>query len=126
MKYKITLMVVAALVLAVFGGMAEPAFAANCKTAAECINTGVNATGTTGGSTSVGDILKTVVNVLLFVLGAAAVIMIVIGGIRYTTSNGDAGAVKGAKDTILYSIIGLIVALMAYAIVNWVVTAFVK
>lgn len=68
--------------------------------------------------------LKTIVNILLFVLGAIAVIMIVIGGIRYTTSNGDAGSIKSAKDTVLYSVVGLIVAILAYAIVNFVLGAF--
>jgi hypothetical protein len=50
--------------------------------------------------------------------------MIVLGGIRYTTSNGEASQVKGAKDTILYAVIGLIVAIMAFAIVNFVVDQF--
>ncbi len=68
--------------------------------------------------------LGIIVNILLYILGAIAVIMIVIGGIRYATSNGDSSAIKGAKDTILYSVIGLIVAIMAYAIVNFVLTSF--
>lgn len=67
---------------------------------------------------------KTIVNTLLYVLGMVAVIMIVIGGIRYTTSNGDAGSIKGAKDTILYSVVGLVVAILAYAIVNFVISWF--
>ncbi len=83
-----------------------------------------------GGSDANQDDLKkniqTVVNVLLFVLGAIAVIVIIIGGIRYTTSNGDAGAIKGAKDTILYAVVGLIVAILAYAIVSFVLNAFKK
>jgi multisubunit Na+/H+ antiporter MnhB subunit len=65
------------------------------------------------------------VNVLLFILGAVAVIMIVIGGIKYTTSNGDASSVTSAKNTIMYAVVGLIVALMAYAIVNFVIQQFV-
>ncbi len=67
---------------------------------------------------------RTISNVLLFLIGAISVIMIIIGGIRYTTSNGDPGAVKGAKDTILYSIIGIIVAILGFAIVSFVVGAF--
>ncbi len=70
--------------------------------------------------------VKTIVNVLLTILGSIAVIMIVIGGIRYTVSNGDTSAVTGAKNTILYAVIGLIVAIMAYAIVNFVIDNFVK
>lgn len=67
---------------------------------------------------------KTVINTLLYVLGMVAVIMIVVGGIRYTTSNGDSGSIKGAKDTILYSVVGLVVAILAFAIVNFVIVWF--
>lgn len=72
----------------------------------------------------VGDMVQTIVNTLLMVLGMIAVVMIVIGGIRYTTSNGDSSAITGAKNTILYSVIGLIVAIMSYAIVNFVISQF--
>ena len=65
-----------------------------------------------------------IVNILLFLLGAIAVIMIVIGGIRYATSNGDQSAITSAKNTILYAVIGLVVAIMAYAIVNFVIQSF--
>ena len=47
--------------------------------------------------------------------------MIVIGGVRYTVSNGDSNAVTGAKNTIMYAIVGLVVAIIAYALVNFVV-----
>jgi TRAP-type C4-dicarboxylate transport system permease small subunit len=48
--------------------------------------------------------------------------MLVIGGLRYVTSNGDQNAVTGAKNTIMYAIIGIIVAFLAYAAVNFVIT----
>ncbi|MDB5168027.1 MAG: hypothetical protein JWO55_285 [Candidatus Saccharibacteria bacterium] len=67
---------------------------------------------------------KVIINTLLYILGIIAVIMIVIGGIKYTASNGEASRVKSAKDTIMYSVVGLIVAIFAYAIVNFVVTRF--
>ncbi len=67
-------------------------------------------------------IFSTVVNILLFLVGAVAVIMLVIGGFRYVTSNGDQNAVSGAKNTILYAIIGIVVAFMAYAAVNFIVS----
>ncbi len=66
------------------------------------------------------DTFTTVVNVIIGVVGFLAVIMIIVGGITYTTSAGDAGKVKKAKDTIMYGIIGLIVAILAFAIVNFV------
>ncbi len=69
-------------------------------------------------------LFKTITNVLLFIIGAISVIMLVIGGIRYTTSAGDTNAVTGAKNTIMYAIIGIIVALLAFAVVNFVLNAF--
>ena len=55
------------------------------------------------------------------IIGAVSVVMLIIGGIRYTTSQGDSSAVTSAKNTILYAVIGLVVAILAYAIVNFVV-----
>lgn len=69
-------------------------------------------------------IFRTITNVLLFILGAISVIMIIIGGLRYVVSGGNATAVTAAKNTILYAIVGVIVALLAYAIVNFVLNSF--
>lgn len=75
-----------------------------------------------------GDSIKTtigiVVNTLLFLIGVASVIVIIIGAITYTTSAGSADAIKRAKDMILYAVVGVIIALSAYAIVNWVLKLF--
>ena len=73
-----------------------------------------------------GGAFTRVVNVMLFVVGAVAVIMLIVGGIRYVVSNGDQGAVTAAKNTILYAIIGIIVAILAYAIVNFFVSSFTQ
>lgn len=67
------------------------------------------------------NLAKTITNVMFYILGILAVIMIIAGGIRYTISAGDASKVKAAKDTVLYSVVGLIVALLAWAIVRFVV-----
>lgn len=69
-------------------------------------------------------LFKLITNVLLFIIGAVSVIMLVIGGIRYTVSAGDSSAVTAAKNTIMYAIIGIIVALLAFAVVNFVIGAF--
>lgn len=71
-------------------------------------------------------IFKKVTDVLLFIIGAVAVIMLVIGGIRYTISGGDQAQVKAAKDTILYAIIGIVIAILAYAIIGFVTGSFVQ
>lgn len=70
-----------------------------------------------------GSIFTTIVNVLLFIIGALSVVMLIWGGIRYTTSGGSSSAVTSAKNTIMYAIIGLVVAFLAFAIVNWVLVA---
>lgn len=70
-------------------------------------------------------LFKTVTNVLLFLIGAVSVIMLVVGGFRYVLSSGDSTAVANAKNTILYSVVGIVVALLAYAIVNFVVSSFI-
>lgn len=67
-------------------------------------------------------LIKQVINILLYIIGVVAVIMLIIGGIRYTVSNGDSNQVSSAKNTILYAVVGLVVAIFAYAIVNFVVT----
>lgn len=100
--------------------------AAHAGTVAESIKSGSDKVGGTDNRVTVEEGIKNVVNVLLFLIGAIAVIMIIIGGLRYVTSNGDASATKGAKDTILYAVIGIIVAILAYAIVNFVISSFVS
>ena len=65
-------------------------------------------------------IIVTVVNTMMFLIGALSVIMIIYGAFRYVTSAGDAKQVESAKNTILYAVIGIIVALLAVAIVNFV------
>lgn len=61
-----------------------------------------------------------ILTTLTFIIGAVSVLMIVIGALRYTLSGGDEKTTVGAKNTIIYSIVGLILAVMANAIVNFV------
>lgn len=71
-----------------------------------------------------GGIFAQVTNVMLFIVGAISVIMIIIGGLRYVLSGGDSANVSAAKNTILYAIVGIIVALLAYAAVNFITGTF--
>lgn len=64
--------------------------------------------------------INTAINVILGVIGFLAVAMIIVGGISFTTSQGDANKTTKARNTILYGVIGLIVALLAFAIVNFI------
>lgn len=68
--------------------------------------------------------IQNITNFLLMAIGAIAVIMIIIGGIRYAVSGGDENGTRAAKDTILFAVIGLVVALLAYAIVSFVLRQF--
>lgn len=70
-----------------------------------------------------GGVITTIVNTLLFIAGALAVIMLIIGGFRYVVSGGNQTAVTAAKNTILYAIIGLIIAFFGYAIVAFIIDA---
>lgn len=62
-----------------------------------------------------------ILNIIIGAIGILAVGIVILGGVQYMTSSGDAGKVKKAKDTILYGIIGLIIVALAYAIVNFVI-----
>lgn len=62
-----------------------------------------------------------ILNVIIGAIGILAVGIVILGGVQYMTSSGDAGKVKKAKDTILYGIIGLIIVALAFAIVNFVI-----
>ena len=75
------------------------------------------------GSQDLTSTIRTIINVMLFIIGILSVIMIVWGGISYVISRGDPDKVKNAKNTIVYSIVGLIVAILAFAIVQWVFSA---
>lgn len=71
---------------------------------------------------TVNDIITSVINIFSLVVGVVSVIMIIIGGLKYITSGGDSGNVSGAKNTILYAIIGLVVVALAQVIVRFVLT----
>ena len=71
-----------------------------------------------------GGMFSTVSNILLFIIGAVAVIMIIIGGLRYVTSGGDSANITAAKNTILYALVGVIIAILAYSVINFVISSF--
>ncbi len=68
-------------------------------------------------------VFRQVTNVVLYIVGIIAVIMLIIGGIKYVVSGGDAKKVTDAKNTVLYAIIGLVICFLAFAIVNFVISA---
>jgi hypothetical protein len=67
-------------------------------------------------------IVKTVVNILTVIVGIAAVVMIIVAGLRYITSGGKQESVTAAKNTILYAVVGLVIVALAQIIVRFVLT----
>jgi hypothetical protein len=74
----------------------------------------------TASTQKVSDTFRKVINILSIIVGAVCVLMIIIGGFRYIISGGDSNAISGAKNTILYAIIGLLVVLFARTIALFV------
>ena len=68
-------------------------------------------------------VFKQITNTILYIVGIIAVIMLIIGGIKYVVSGGDSKKVTDAKNTVLYAIIGLVVCFLAFAIVNFVISS---
>ena len=62
------------------------------------------------------------INIFSLVVGVVSVIMIIIGGFRYIISGGDSSSVQGAKNTILYAIVGLLIVVFAQVIIRFVLT----
>lgn len=90
----------------------------------QCLNTGAESTDPNSSDVNaterVNTIIRLVINVFSLIVGVISVIMIIIGGLKYITSGGDSGNVSGAKNTILYAIIGLVVVALAQVIVRFV------
>jgi hypothetical protein len=83
-------------------------------------NSGSDVCQTSGAGTLLGKV-GTIIDTLFIVAGAVAVIIMIMGGIRYITSTGDAKRIQAAKDTILYAVIGLVVVILGRAIVGFVI-----
>ena len=66
--------------------------------------------------------IKNTTNIVLFIAGALAVIMIIYGSIRFMTAHGNEKQVESARLIVTYSVIGLIIAILAYALVNFVLS----
>lgn len=85
------------------------------------IETGLNAAGANmDQGADVDGIVGNVVNVFLYIVGAVAVIMVIFGGFQYMTSAGDPSKASKGRNTVVYAIVGLLLAAFAYAIINYV------
>ena len=97
----------------------------NCSGIQDCLDEGVDATDPENADENVEgratEIIQLVINIFSIVVGVVSVIMIIIGGLKYITSGGDSGNVTGAKNTILYAVIGLVVVALAQFISRFVI-----
>ena len=74
------------------------------------------------GVTSLNSLITKIINIFSIIVGVIAVVMIIVGGLKYITSGGESSNVSGAKNTIIYAIIGLIVVALAQFVVRFVLT----
>ncbi len=103
-------------------------FSSHLLVSATSVQEGANAARAEGMPTElIGDngVFSRITNTVLLIVGLISVIMLVYGGLRYILSGGDSKKVTDAKNTVLYAIIGLIISLLAYAIVNFVLNSVI-
>ncbi|MFO0920747.1 MAG: pilin [Candidatus Saccharimonadales bacterium] len=110
------------VVVILFGTLSAPVFATTKEEACK----GVQLTGGNcqdpANQTRTESLVQNIVNVLSVFVGIVATIMIMVGGFKYITSQGDSGNISGAKNTILYAIVGLVVVAFAQIIVRFVIS----
>ena len=116
--------IIAGLAVFLAMGAALPAYAADTAQGSVCEGVGLTSTNDEcaddGGSLSVNSVIHTTITILSYVVGIAAIIMIIVGGFKYVTSGGDSGKVGSAKSTITYALVGLAIAALAQVLVLFV------
>ncbi len=121
---KTKLLIAAALLIGSFSllavGTTNTAYAASASKTAAC--NGLSQIDTTqdcgNGGNGIANIVKVVVQIISYIAGAVAVIMIIVSGFNYITSGGDSNKVAAAKNTLIYAVIGIAIAVLAQVIVN--------
>lgn len=111
------------IILQIFIGIATVLTLSAGKTMALTVQEGAEAARADGMPTELvgpNGTFTNITNTILYAVGIISVIMLVWGGIRYIISGGDSKKVTDAKNTVLYAIIGLVISVLAYAIVNFV------
>ncbi len=117
-------------IAAMFSLLAAPVIAtAQSKTAAQiaCESAGGSWSGSgcvksNPAEKGVDDTVRAAVSILSYIAGVASIVMVIVGGIKYVVSSGDSNAVGSAKNTITYALVGLVIAIMAQAMVRFVFT----
>lgn len=117
---------VISLAIMVSGLIGVPAFAGTSSSVscpADLPNRELICASSTGGESKLINTVSNVLMAIYGIVGILAVVMIVVGGVKYMTSQGDPGKIQSAKNTIMYSIIGLVIVLAAFAITDFILSA---
>lgn len=81
--------------------------------------TSSNTTCSTSGESSIKHLVGTVVNVLSIIIGVASVIVIIIAGLNFVTAGGDSNKIASARSTLIYALVGLVIAASAQFLVHF-------
>ena len=121
---RVRLFIVACAMILGFGGLVPAVVMADTaqQTVCSTLGAGSDCTADPHGSVDIGSVIKAIVNILSYVIGVVAVIMVMVSGFRYVTSGGDSSKVSGAKNTLVYAVVGLVVAALAQVIVKFVLS----
>jgi hypothetical protein len=120
---RIKLVAASLLVAAVPLASAAPAYAlfgGSVDEACQGVNTGSGSSCGTTGTTQINKLITTIVNILSQIVGIAAVIVMIVAGFKFITASGDPSKVASAKNTAIYAIVGLLVAVFSQALVKLV------
>lgn len=126
---KTKLLKLAAIILAFFCiGSAltlsvQPAFAAGDVCSSEAPAEVKKANGCSGSNDRLPGVVVFILNAVIGISGLVAVVFVIIGGVSYMTSSGEAAKLEKAKKTIISAVIGMIICVLAFAIVNWAISA---
>ena len=80
----------------------------------------------TSGDSSITNVIRAAVNILSYIIGAAAIVMVIVAGLKYSVSSGDSARISSAKNTLVYALIGLAIAALAQVLVHFVLTQSTK
>ena len=126
------LVIATSLTIVVVGGLAlapmvyaAPSDAATQACAGVTAAAGGSCTSDSSGS-DINKLVNTIINLLSWIIGVLAVIILIFGGFKFVISAGDSGRITSARSTIIYALVGLVVVALAQTIVKFVIGQFVK
>lgn len=95
-----------------------------CSDIGRIVDLFFNVCGPAGAATA-GELIQGIINLLLAIASLLAVLFIIIGGIRYITAHGNEEQAEGAKKTLLHAVIGIVLIIMSFAIINIIANSLV-